>query len=473
MNFAVRAQCDAVAFSAVAPRGGVKYPRLVLATSILASSLAFIDGSVVNVGLSVIRDALHADASALQWVVNAYLLPLSALLLLGGAVGDRLGSGRVLSASIAAFGVSSVLCAVAPNLLWLLVGRALQGTAAAFVLPNSLAVLGEAFSGEARGRAIGFWAAVGAGISAVGPILGGTFIDHLGWRTIFLINIPIALAGTWLAVRFVHDARNTGARRPLDTLGGVLATAGLGAFTYALTIGTGRDGWTLPALVALAAGIALLIAFVRTEKIRGDRAMIPLALLGSRAFVAITLLTLFLYAAFGGLLVLLPYMLITASHYSNMAAGASLLPIPIVTATLSPMAGSLAGRIGSRRVLALGSLLVAAGFVLLLRVEPQGLYWTSVFPGLLVLSLGMSAVAAPLTTAVLATAGPDDTGSASGFNSAVARLGGLIATALLGSVLAASGAGFVADFHNAAIAGAIISVAAGASALVMPKQAAK
>ncbi len=455
----------------MAPRSSTKYPGLVLTTSILASSLAFIDGSVVNVGLSVIRDALHADASALQWVINAYLLPLSALLLLGGAVGDRFGSGRVLWMAIVAFGTASALCSVAPNLFWLLVGRVLQGTAAAFVLPNSLAVLGESFSGEARGRAIGVWAAVAAAIGAVGPVLGGFLIDHWGWRMIFTINIPVSLVGALLAIRVIRDAPRDATARSLDLLGGMLATAALAALTYALTVGTGHDGWTLPALLTLAFGVVLLAAFIRTEIMRADRAMIPIVLFASREFVGISLLTLFLYGAFGALFVLVPYVLIATAHYSNTAAGASLLPVPLLMAVLSPLTGGLAGRIGSRPMLIAGSLLVAAGFLFLLLVEAGGAYWTTVFPGLLVISLGMSGVAAPLTTAVLAAAGPENSGSASGFNSAIARLGGLIATALLGGVLGASGAALVAGFHVAAIAAGIASVLASASALALRKHA--
>ena len=453
------------------PRGVAKYPLLVLTTSILASSLAFIDGSVVNVGLSVIRNALHADASELQWVVNAYLLPLSALLLLGGAMGDCFGSGRVLWMAIAAFGLASMLCAFAQNLPWLLTGRVLQGTAAAFVLPNSLAVLGESFSGEARGRAIGIWAAVAAAIGAIGPVIGGALIDHWGWRMIFTINIPVALAGTFLAVAVMHDVPREKAEETLDFLGGALVTAGLGAFTYALTLGTGHDGWTPTAIAALFVGAILLVAFVRTEIMRGRRAMVPIELFTSREFVSITLLTLFLYGALGGMLVIVPYTLITTSHYSNTAAGAALLPFPVLVAIISPAIGGLAGRIGSRPMLIAGSLLVAAGFVLLLLVEANANYWTTLFPGLFALSLGMSAVAAPLTAAVLATAGPENSGSASGFNSAIARLGGLIATALLGGVLGASGAALIAGFHETMIACAAASLLAAFSALALRKHA--
>jgi predicted MFS family arabinose efflux permease len=245
----------------------------------------------------------------------------------------------------------------------------------------------------------------------------------------------------------------------------------VGTLTYALTVGTGRDGWTFPALLALAIGVVLLAAFVRTEILRADRAMIPIALFASREFVGISFLTLFLYGALSALLVLVPYVLISTAHYSNTAAGAALLPAPILMAVISPLAGSIAGRIGSRPMLVAGPLLVAAGFLLLLFVQTDGDYWTTVLPGLIAISLGMSAVAAPLTTAVLAAAGPANSGSASGFNSAIARLGGLIATALLGGVLGASGAALVAGFHGAAIVAAIASVLASASALALRRQA--
>jgi predicted MFS family arabinose efflux permease len=288
---------------------------------------------------------------------------------------------------------------------------------------------------------------------------------------IFTINIPVSLVGALLAIKVMRDAPRSEGARPLDLLGGILATVALAALTYALTVGTGRDGWTLPALLALVLGTVLLAAFVRTEIVRADGAMIPIVLFASREFVGITFLTLFLYGAFGALFVLVPYVLIATAHYSNTAAGASLLPVPLLMAVLSPLTGSLAGRIGARPMLIAGPLLVAVGFLLLLLVGADGAYWTSVLPGLLALSLGMSAVAAPLTTAVLASAGPENSGSASGFNSAIARLGGLIATALLGGVLGASGTALLAGFHGAAIAAAVASVLASVSALSLRKRA--
>jgi EmrB/QacA subfamily drug resistance transporter len=466
MSSALHVTCDAAA-AAARPGGGARHPRLVLTVTILASSLAFIDGSVVNVGLPAIARSLRADAADLQWVVNGYLLPLSALLLLGGAAGDRFGRRRMLIAGVTLFALASLECALAPNLTWLLLGRLFQGIGAAMLMPNSLAILGDAFTGEARGRAIGTWAASGAAAGAIGPVLGGWLIDTVGWRAIFLLNLPVAAAAVALAWRFMRDARDDEASH-LDVVGGLLATCGLGALTWGLTIGSGPRGWTAWAIGAVGAGFGLLAAFILVERRRGDRAMMPLALFASRSFVGLTGLTFLLYGALGGLLLLLPYELIRADGYSATAAGAALLPFPVVLAVASRTAGGLAGRIGSRTPLLAGSLVVAAGFLLVTRIGPGANYWTSVLPAVLVIALGMSGAAAPLTTAVLASVDARHTGSASGFNSAVARTGGLIATALLGTVLAAKGAGLTGQFHLAALIGALASLGAAASAAWLP-----
>ncbi|HWF63473.1 MAG TPA: MFS transporter [Rhizomicrobium sp.] len=441
-----------------------KSPHLnwVLATTILASSLAFIDGSVVNVGLSAIGSSFHSSAGGLTWVVNAYLLPLGALLLLGGAAGDRFGRARLLILGTALFALASVLCALAPGLAWLLAGRGLQGIGAALLMPNSLAILGSSFSGEAEGRAVGIWASVGAVMAAVGPVLGGALIDTVGWRAIFLINLPPALGAIALARRYVRDEPRGQDGAPLDLLGGALATSGLGFLTWGLTIGSGRGGWSPAALLLAAAGAVLLTAFVWIEKRRGGRAMMPLALFGSKSFVALTLLTLLLYGALGALLVLVPYVLIRASGFTGTEAGLSLLPFAAVLALASPKMGALAGRIGPRLPLSLGPLVVAAGFLLMLRMTPGGSYWSSVFPAILVMAIGMTGAVAPLTTAVLSSVDRSHTGSASGFNSAAARIAGMVATALLGGVLADSGPALVAGFRLTALACAAACVAASA-----------
>jgi EmrB/QacA subfamily drug resistance transporter len=456
---AAQAQC---AKGAPAPA----HPRLVLTATMLASSLAFVDGSVVNVGLPAIGRSLNADASMLQWVINSYLLPLSALLLLGGAAGDHFGRRRMLMAGTALFALASLGCALAPGLPALLASRLLQGVGAAMLMPNSLAILSQSFSGESKGRAIGIWAATGAALGAIGPVVGGWFIDMGSWRTIFLLNLPLAVAAIVLAWRFVprdphkHDY-------PLDALGGLLATLSLAALTWALTIGSSPSGWSRSAVIAAILGVALWLPYLTVERQRGDQAMMPLALFASRSFVGLTLFTFLLYGALGELFVLVPYMLIKAAGYSATAAGAALLPLPVVLAITSPMAGALAARIGPRLPLTIGPLLVAAGFLLALRIDAAADYWLEVLPMIAVIAIGMSAAVAPLTTAVLNSVDVRHTGAASGLNSAVARTGGLIATALLGSVLAAQGSAIVSVFHAAMVAGAVSCAAASICAFAL------
>jgi EmrB/QacA subfamily drug resistance transporter len=467
VNAFIHATCDAGVAAVPAAHTRARRPNLVLLMSILASSLAFVDGSVVNVGLPAIRMALGAQADVLQWVVNIYLLPLSALLLLGGAAGDRFGRKRALIAGTALFALASALCAAAPNTAWLLFGRAVQGIGAGILLPNSLAILGETFSGEKRGRAIGIWAAMSAVAGAAGPVLGGWLIDVAGWRTIFLINLPLATAAIALAVFAMPEQQSGQKHAALDLFGGVLVTLGLALVTSALTIASGRSGWTTQAIVAFLAGCALMAAFVRFEDRRGEWAMMPLTLFASRSFIGLTLLTFCLYGALGGLLVVLPYTLITTLNYSAVAAGAALLPFPLVIAVASPFTGALAGRIGARWPLAIGALIVAGGFVLFLGMDAGGSYWSSILPGVLTIAIGMACAAAPLTTAVLGSVDTEHTGSASGFNSAVSRLGGLIATALVGGILGAAGGQLLSDVHIAAIAGAVIACAASLSVFAL------
>jgi EmrB/QacA subfamily drug resistance transporter len=393
-------------------------------------------------------------------------LPLSALLLLGGAAGDRYGRKRLLVWGTALFAIASLACAAAPTMGLLLTGRALQGIGAAVLMPSSLAILGASFSGEARGRAIGIWASVGAVMAAVGPVLGGWLIDTVGWRAIFLINLPLAAGAIVLASLYVIDARDKD-RPALDIPGGLLATAALGALTWGLTIGSGRTGWTPLAMAGVAAGVLLLLAFVGIEKLRGERAMMPLVMFGSSSFIGLTLLTLLLYGALGGLLVLVPYVLIRASGYSGTQAGSALVPVAIVLALASPLMGRLAGRIGARVPLTIGPLVVAGGFLLALRMGARTDYWTDVLPAMLAIALGMAGAVAPLTTAVLGAVDARHTGSASGFNSAIARTGGLIATALLGGVLGAKGPALIGGFHATIIACAIACGAASAAAFFL------
>lgn len=458
--------CDSAVAQCAKASPTASHPSLVLATTILASSLAFVDGSVINVALPTLAQAFNADAAALQWVINAYLLPLSALLLLGGAAGDHFGRRRLLILGTSVFALASLGCALAPGLPALFAARVVQGVGAAMLMPNSLATLGQTFSGESKGRAIGIWAATGAALGAVGPVLGGWLIDLGSWRAIFLLNLPLAVAAVILAWRIVPPDRH-GVGYPLDTIGGTLATIGLAALIWALTIGSSRRGWTPAALTAAACAVALLFIFLRFESARGERAMMPMDLFASKSFVGLTLLTFLLYGAMGGLFVILPYVLIKAAGYSATAAGAALLPLPLILTVSSPLAGALAGRIGTRLPLTIGPLVVAAGFLIALRMDSNSSYWSDVLPMIVVIALGMSAAVAPLTTAVLTSVDPEHTGSASGINSAVARTGGLVATALLGSVLAAAGDSLLFAYRVAMGVGAVICAASSISALAL------
>jgi EmrB/QacA subfamily drug resistance transporter len=437
----------------------------ILATTILASSLAFIDGSVVNVGLPAIGSSVGDSRIELAWVLNGYLLPLSALLMIGGAAGDLYGRRRLLVIGTVLFAAASLLCALAPGMVWLVAGRVLQGIGAALLMPNSLAILGASFSGEARGRAIGIWAAVGAAAGAVAPLLGGWMIDAIGWRSIFLINLPIAAAAIALALRYVPNEPEQG-QAPLDLAGGLIGAGALGALTWGLTRWSATQHAGGLTLAVLGAGLVALGVFVLVERRRGDQAMLPLSLFRSADFVGLSLLTLLLYGALGGLLVLVPYLLIQAHGYSATAAGAALLPLPVVIALSSSAMGRLAARTGARLPLIIGPLVVAAGCLLALRIEHAGSYGLTVFPALLLISLGMAGAVAPLTTAVLASARAEHTGVASGFNSAIARTGGLIATALLGGVLALQGDALAASFRWSAVVAAAVAFAASASAFI-------
>ena len=453
--------CDRALAAGAAPAHAKAptHPNLVLCTSILASSLAFIDGSVVNVGLSAIGQDLASRGADLSWVVNGYLLPLSSLLLLGGALGDHYGRKRMLVIGMAVFVLAALLCALAPRLSLLVGGRVLQGIGAALVLPNSLAILSATFEGKQRGRAVGIWAAAGAGAGAIGPLLGGWLIDTVGWRAVFYINLPIAALAIFMAWRFVQVKTN-GKRVPLDPLGAALASLGLACLTWGLAEASAEKHLTLWAGMALAAGVAILLAFVWIERRAGERAMLPLKLFGERGFSGLNLMTFLLYGALGALMLLIPFVLIQALDYSAKQAGVALLPFPIVLAIGSPLMGRVAAKHGSRLPLSIGALIVAGGFLLAMRIG-AGSYTTTVLPAMLTIALGMACVAAPLTTAVLSSVDESHTGIASGFKSAVARGGGLIATAMLGVVLTAQGRALLAPFH-AALAVCAASAAAAA-----------
>jgi EmrB/QacA subfamily drug resistance transporter len=446
------------------------HPRATLTATILGSSLALIDGSVVNVALPALAHDLKVDPANLSWTINAYLLPLGVLILLGGALGDHFGRRRLFQLGLSTFTFASLACAAAPSLAWLLAARGLQGLGAALLMPNSLAILGGAFTGEARGRAIGTWAAAGALAGALGPIVGGWIVDTVGWRMIFLLSVPIAAGAGYLAWKYVEESKESSAAAPLDTVGAGLATAGLGLLIWALTKAAESGeayGSSWPAAVG---GILLLGAFVWHEGKLGNRAIMPLAMFAAPKFVGLTLLTFFLYGSLGGLLVLLPFFLIKIEGWLALAAGAALLPVPILIGLGSRWMGRVAARYGERWPLAIGSSFVGIGFALYGRVGTQGLnYWLDVFPATLLVAVGMGACVAPLTTSVMTSVDADHVGLASGFNSAVARIAGLIATALLGFVFARqeSTATFMVGFRAAALIGAASAAFAAGAVLFL------
>jgi len=400
-----------------------------LAATVLGSSLAFIDGSVVNVALPAIQRDLAAGAAATQWVMNGYLLVLSALVLIGGASADRFGRRRVFVVGVLAFTAASVLCGLAPGTSALVAARALQGAGAALLVPASLALLGATFPEGERARAIGAWAGYGALAMAVGPMLGGFLTDHASWRAIFFLNVPLAAAAIWLALGGAPDSSS---EHPpgLDWLGASLATAGLGGVTWGLTTAAELGFRSLSVVTALLGGLVATAAFVLVEA-RARSPMLPIALFRSRSFTGANLVTLLLYFALSGVLFFLPFELIRGRDYSATAAGAALLPFPVVVGLASGRAGALADRFGPRLPLTVGPLVAALGFLLLAVPLPGASYWGSLLPPLLVLALGMSTTVGPLTTAVMSAVGSDYAGTASGVNNAVARVAAVLAIAVL------------------------------------------
>ncbi|ALO09434.1 Putative sugar transporter [Streptomyces venezuelae] len=396
--------------------------RWILFTTVLGSGMALLDSTVVNVALPHIGEDLDADLGALQWTVNAYMLTLAGLILLGGALGDRYGRRRVFVIGVVWFALASLLCGLAPNTEVLIAARALQGVGGALLTPGSLALIQASFHEDDRARAVGLWSGFGGVGAAIGPFVGGWLVDGPGWRWVFLLNVPLAAVCVPVALRHVPESRDETAHGRFDVLGAFLGAVALGLVTYALI---GAAWW------AGVAGLVLGAGFVVVERRRGERAMTPPSIFASRLFTAVNLVTLCVYAAFGGFFFLAALQLQVVSGYSALGAGTALLPTTVLMLLLSAKSGELGERIGPRIPLTVGPLLCAAGMLLMLRVGEDASYVQDVLPAMLVLGLGMTALVAPLTATVLASVDVSRAGLASGINNAAARAAGLLAVAAL------------------------------------------
>jgi EmrB/QacA subfamily drug resistance transporter len=408
--------------------------RWTLVATIIASSMTFIDGTVVNVALPALQQSLNATITDVQWVVEAYALFLGALILVGGSLGDQLGRRKVFLIGVVAFTVASVLCGVAPTPVVLIAGRALQGIGAALLVPGSLAIITATFEGEARGRAIGTWSGFSAITTALGPVGGGWLIEHVSWRAAFFINVPLAAIVLVLSLRWMPESKDPDRAGRIDWSGALLAVLGLSGIVFGL-LEWPPLGATHPLVLAsLAIGVIALVLLVVVEA-RVKNAMLPLSLFHDRAFTLTNVLTLFLYAALSVMMFLVPLDLIQVRGFSATVAGAALLPFPIIMFSLSRWSGGLVSRVGRRLPLTIGPALAAAGLGIL-AIDPSGrAFWPVFLGGIVVLGVGMAVTVAPLTTTVMDSAPRGHSGVASGVNNAVSRVAGLLAIAAFGVVM--------------------------------------
>jgi EmrB/QacA subfamily drug resistance transporter len=426
----------------------------VLIAAILGSAMSFIDSTAVNVSLPVLQRELHATTAQTQWVIEGYSLFLSALILLGGSLGDLYGRRLIFAVGVAIFALASLACAVAGTPEMLIAARCVQGIGGALLTPGSLAMISAAYGVADRGRAIGLWSGFSALTSAAGPVVGGWLTQHYSWRYVFLINIPIAVAVLLIVFAGVRESRDESAVRRIDVGGAVLATLGLALLVYGL-IGMNAGHISAFELIVVFAGCLVLALFVFVERRETDP-MVRCELFASRDFSAANIYTFFLYGAIGGSLYFVPFVLINLHHYTPTAAGAALLPFVIIMVAASRWSGGLVARIGSRTPLLLGGIVAGLGFLAYALPGSGGSYWTTFFPAAVVLGCGGALFVAPLTTTVMDSVPVEHAGVASGVNNAVARTAGLIGIALLGVVVTASPS-YLQGFRGAMIASALLA----------------